>query len=266
MSAPTQTGATSTIRFNFNSTAFLLLPGVQIHRLQLCSCLSSYWVWCLHDLSAIENSRKQHSKGRDPHYGQWIGSRRKTVGARRSWRLENSPPIFRVSEAHGGYGFLEAWPCGAISALLYRISPPAPAGTAPLGLSIPRTSGSSLPGSVRFLSPPQAGLAPALRVNPIIDIQERMAHGKGPAHERWAEVYNLSHTGPLVIQDPREKRFDGGTPRRWRPVRDHGARCFTRCPRNCGNGRRQAGTRSGSWRRPLDYAKTLAYLMNQAGW
>ena len=29
------------------------------------------------------------------------------------------------------------------------------------------------------------------RVNLIIDIQERMAQGKGPAYERWAKVYNL---------------------------------------------------------------------------
>ena len=29
------------------------------------------------------------------------------------------------------------------------------------------------------------------RVNLIIDIQDRMAQGKGPAYERWAKVYNL---------------------------------------------------------------------------
>ena len=33
--------------------------------------------------------------------------------------------------------------------------------------------------------------APARRVNLIIDIQQRMAQGKGPAYERWAKVYNL---------------------------------------------------------------------------
>ena len=29
------------------------------------------------------------------------------------------------------------------------------------------------------------------KINLIIDIQERMAQGKGPAYERWAKVYNL---------------------------------------------------------------------------
>ena len=29
------------------------------------------------------------------------------------------------------------------------------------------------------------------RVNLIIDIQQRMAQGKGPAYERWAKIYNL---------------------------------------------------------------------------
>ena len=38
---------------------------------------------------------------------------------------------------------------------------------------------------------PQETPAPARRVNLIIDIQERMAQGKGPAYERWAKVYNL---------------------------------------------------------------------------
>ena len=38
---------------------------------------------------------------------------------------------------------------------------------------------------------PQETPAPARRVNLIIDIQQRMAQGKGPAHERWAKVYNL---------------------------------------------------------------------------
>nr|WP_330367027.1 hypothetical protein [Enterocloster clostridioformis] len=33
--------------------------------------------------------------------------------------------------------------------------------------------------------------APARRVNLIIDIQQRMAQGKGPAYERWVKVYNL---------------------------------------------------------------------------
>ena len=38
---------------------------------------------------------------------------------------------------------------------------------------------------------PKDGPASPRRVNLIIDIQARMAQGKGPAYERWAKVYNL---------------------------------------------------------------------------
>ena len=38
---------------------------------------------------------------------------------------------------------------------------------------------------------PQEGPAPARRVNLMIDIQERLAQGKGPAYARWAKIYNL---------------------------------------------------------------------------
>ena len=38
---------------------------------------------------------------------------------------------------------------------------------------------------------PEEPMVPPRRVNLIIDIQERMAQGKGPAYERWAKVYNL---------------------------------------------------------------------------
>ena len=39
---------------------------------------------------------------------------------------------------------------------------------------------------------PRRGSRPApQRVNLLIDIQERMSHGKGPAYKRWAKVYNL---------------------------------------------------------------------------
>ena len=33
--------------------------------------------------------------------------------------------------------------------------------------------------------------AASQRVNLIIDIQQRMAQGKGPGYERWAKIYNL---------------------------------------------------------------------------
>ena len=38
---------------------------------------------------------------------------------------------------------------------------------------------------------PKEGLPSPRRVDLIIDIQNRLAQGKGPAYERWAKVYNL---------------------------------------------------------------------------
>ena len=38
---------------------------------------------------------------------------------------------------------------------------------------------------------PQDAPAPPRRVDLVIDIQQRMAQGKGPAYARWAKVYNL---------------------------------------------------------------------------
>ena len=47
-------------------------------------------------------------------------------------------------------------------------------------------------GNVHSLNCPRSPLVSLIRrVNLIIDIQERMAQGKGPAYERWAKVYNL---------------------------------------------------------------------------
>ena len=46
---------------------------------------------------------------------------------------------------------------------------------------------------------PQDSPAPARRVNLIIDIQERMAQGKGSAYERWAKVYNIKQMAAALL-------------------------------------------------------------------
>lgn len=46
---------------------------------------------------------------------------------------------------------------------------------------------------------PQDSPAPARCVNLIIDIQERMAQGKGPAYERWAKVYNIKQMAAALL-------------------------------------------------------------------
>ena len=46
---------------------------------------------------------------------------------------------------------------------------------------------------------PKEGPPPPRRVNLIIDIQNRLAQGKGPAYERWAKVYNLKQMAAALL-------------------------------------------------------------------
>ena len=119
-----------------------------------------------HELSVIQNP-KQHSKGRFLHYGQWIGEKPPTAQQRVRLAIVEAlgkkpadfPAFLRASVLGPGFDPDD------IRAVI--------AGERPIP-ELPKDS-------------------PALprRVNLIIDIQERMAQGKGPAYERWAKVYNL---------------------------------------------------------------------------
>ena len=46
---------------------------------------------------------------------------------------------------------------------------------------------------------PQEGPSSPRRVDLIIDIQNRLAQGKGPAYERWAKVYNLKQMAAALL-------------------------------------------------------------------
>ena len=46
---------------------------------------------------------------------------------------------------------------------------------------------------------PKEGPPPPRRVDLIIDIQNRLAQGKGPAYERWAKVYNLKQMAAALL-------------------------------------------------------------------
>ena len=52
--------------------------------------------------------------------------------------------------------------------------------------------------------------APPRRVNLIIDIQERMRSGKGPAYERWAKIYNLKQMAAALqfLQEHKLTEYD----------------------------------------------------------
>ena len=119
---------------------------------------------CLeHDLSIIKNP-KLHSKGKFLHYGQWLG------GAR--------PPSYKEQIRGIIDGALAERPAD-LADFLRRMEA---AGVQAV-----------IDGRAPVRKPAQARPRPAAprRVNLIIDIQQRMAQGKGPGYERWAKIYNL---------------------------------------------------------------------------
>ena len=150
-----------------------------------------------HELSVIQNPR-QHSKGRFLHYGQWIGE--KPPSAKQRVRLavlaalEKKPTDFadflRLMEESGfavkqGRG-------GVISFLAPGQEKPTRLRASTLGAGFdPEDIKAVIAGERPLPELPEEPTVPPRRVNLIIDIQERMAQGKGPAYERWAKVYNL---------------------------------------------------------------------------
>ena len=141
---------------------------------------------------------RQHSKGRFLHYGQWIGE--KPPSAKQRVRLavlaalEKKPTDFadflRLMEESGfavkhGRG-------GVISFLASGQEKPTRLRASTLGVGFdPEDIKAVIAGERPLPELPEEPTVPPRRVNLIIDIQERMAQGKGPAYERWAKVYNL---------------------------------------------------------------------------
>ena len=153
---------------------------------------------CLeHDLSVIQHP-KLHSKGRFLHYGQWIGERPPSAQQRVRLAivsaLEKKPADFdaflRLMEESG---FAVKRGRGGVISFL------APGQDKPTRLRSSTLGDGFDPGDIRAVIAGERPIpaltdeapAPARRVNLLIDIQERMAQGKGPAYERWAKVYNL---------------------------------------------------------------------------
>ena len=153
---------------------------------------------CLeHDLSVIQNP-KLHSKGRFLHYGQWIGERPPSAQQRVRLAiveaLGKQPADFaaflRLMEESGfavkhGRG-------GVISFLAPGQDKPTRLRSSTLGLGFdPEDIRAVIAGERPIPELPKDGPPPPRRVDLIIDIQNRLAQGKGPAYERWAKVYNL---------------------------------------------------------------------------
>ena len=140
-----------------------------------------------HELSVIQKPR-QHSKGRFLHYGQWIG--KKPPSAKQRVRLavlaalEKKPTDFanflRLMEESGfavkqGRG-------GVISFLAPGQEKPTRLRASTLGAEFdPEDIKAVIAGERPLPELPEEPTVPPRRVNLIIDIQERMAQGKGPA-------------------------------------------------------------------------------------
>ena len=156
---------------------------------------------CLeNDLSVIVNP-KLHSKGRFLHYGAWLGTERQLSYKERLRHAHpgcprKRPPrdSQRLFAAHGGVRLCSQagpWRCesrsmcrGQQRATRLRSST--------LGEGYNPEDIRAVIAGKRPL-PELGGPAPTapVRVNLIVDIQERLRSGKGPAYERWAKVYNL---------------------------------------------------------------------------
>ena len=134
---------------------------------------------CLeHDLSVIANP-KLHSKGRYLHYGQWLGENQK-LSQKEQIRLAIDTALTERPE-DGVISFLVP---GQQRAARFRAST--------LGDGYGPEDVQAIIDGKAPTRTATARKAPApRRVNLLIDIQERMRQGKGPAYERWAKVYNL---------------------------------------------------------------------------
>ena len=154
---------------------------------------------CLeHDLSVIVNP-KLHSKGRYLHYGQWLGENQKlsqkeqirlAIDAALTERPKDFADFLRRMETagiqvkHGRGGVISFLVPGQQRAARFRAS------TLGDGYG-PEDVQAVIDGKAPTRTAPARRTPAPRRVNLLIDIQERMRQGKGPAYERWAKVYNL---------------------------------------------------------------------------
>ena len=154
---------------------------------------------CLeHDLSVITNP-KLHSKGRYLHYGQWLGenqklSQKEQIRLAIDTALTERPGDFAdflrrmetagIQVKRGRGGVISFLVPGQQRAARFRVS------TLGDGYS-PEDVQAVIDGKAPTRKATARRVPAPRRVNLLIDIQERMRQGKGPAYERWAKVYNL---------------------------------------------------------------------------
>lgn len=152
-----------------------------------------------HELSVIQNP-KLHSKGRFLHYGQWLGgvrqpSQKEQLRAIIDEVLAQPPadlPAFLSALEAAGVQVIHGRG-GVLSFQLPGFERPARWRSSTLGDGYgPEDVQTVLEGR----APARAGgggdaRPKARKFNLVIDIQQRMAQGKGAGYERWAKLYNL---------------------------------------------------------------------------
>ena len=154
---------------------------------------------CLeYDLSVITNP-KLHSKGRYLHYGQWLGENQKlsqkeqirlAIDAALTERPTDFADFLRRMETAGIQ--VKHRRGGVIAFLVPGQQRAARFRAATLGDGYgPEDVQAVIDGKAPTRTAPVRRAPAPRRVNLLIDIQERMRQGKGPAYERWAKVYNL---------------------------------------------------------------------------
>ena len=154
---------------------------------------------CLENgLSVIVNP-KLHSKGRFLHYGAWLGTERQPSYKERLCLAINDALAKRPADFNAFLRLMEVSGYavkrgrgGAISFLVPGQQRATRLRSSTLGEGFDPEDIRAVIAGKRPM-PEVSGSAPAapVRVNLIVDIQERLRSGKGPAYERWAKVYNL---------------------------------------------------------------------------
>ncbi len=154
---------------------------------------------CLeHDLSVIQNP-KLHSKGKFLHYGQWLGENRKSsqkeqlrvlIDTALSQQPVDLPAFLALLEESGvevrhGRG-------GNLSFKLPGFERPARWRSSTLGDGYgPEDVEAVISGKAPARPAPKNRQPVKRKISLVIDIQRRMAEGKGAGYEHWAKLYNL---------------------------------------------------------------------------
>ena len=169
---------------------------------------------CLeNDLSVITDP-KLHSKGRFLHYGQWLGPERPPSAKARLQGLPLEKPLqsalpilptscgsWRRPAMRSGVGR-----GGAISFLVPGQEKPTRLRASTLGDGYDPEDIRAVIAGERSIPAAEDAAPASRRVGLIVDIEQRLREGKGPAYERWAKVYNIKQMA-AALQFLRERQL-----------------------------------------------------------